>query len=557
MKKFLCMILSTLLLFTATACMDKQDSGKNPTPQDPSKIAEIIPTVYDNTEVNNVEETQAGDIDSWKAQVFTSNGGNNDGVTPNALIKSPWHTLSINDTIVPVYTARCGKGAHSFAWVDVATQKDDFILNVTLTMYRAFKKCVVLPQNKGVEVDINDKTFKAVITEYGSYTFTFATSSTAKVTNPEFAPLTIMVTEDKPLEIPKGYDVHYIEPGYHENAELIFTEENMVYYVKSGLHDISTINLPSDSILYLERGAYLKCKDRILPNGKNDTTTAIEIDTKDNVKVIGRGLLDMGECVGGSGKFKHVFKAIGSENVLLDGLTIINSNTWTITLYDCDTSTVSSNLLLSYRTYSDGIMMSECRSCVGRYNFVRTGDDGIEFKATGWGSAKNSVGSNCLYEYNDVWTDKGAAYGVIWENSRDMNNMKFKNNNVGFAQPVWKKTNNVLDCRLAHVDGSTWSNITFENIDIYHVYSPNVMMIEMREKGAILEGVTYKNINVNSTEFGVFAFGMHYSGGTGEIYDIKLININMCGKILTADDKADTTIFNNKATTWFNELTIS
>lgn len=553
MRKLLCAILSGLLLFTATACLDQ--GGNSSSQQDPSKIAEIIPTVYDNFEVKNVEDTLKGDIDSWKAQVFTSNGGNNDDVTTDTVIKSPWHTLSINGVSVPVYTARCGKGAHSFAWVDVATAKDDFILNVTLEMYRAFKKCVVLPLNKGVEVDIEDKAFTAVLVEYGSYTFTFATSPTAKVTNPELAPLTIMVTEEQPLEVPKGYDVHYIEAGFHENDELVFTEERMVYYVKSGLHDISTINLPSDSVLYLERGAYLKCKDRILPNGKNDNTTAIEIDCKDNVKVIGRGLLDMGECLGGDGKYKHVFKAKGCEDFLLDGLTIINSNTWTVTLYNCDKAVVSNNLLLSYRTYSDGIMMSECRSSVGRYNFVRTGDDGIEFKGTGWcGSA---VGSSCLYEYNDVWTDKGTAYGVVWESACDMNGMTFRNNNVGFAQPVWKTTNNVLDCRLGTNANTCWSNITFENIDIYHVYSPNVMMIEMRGTGAILEGVTYKNINVNSTEFGVFAFGMYYSGSTGQIYDIKMSGINMCGKILTAEDKTNETLIINKGGSWFGELTIS
>ena len=552
MKKFISIIMSLLLLFTVTACSNKKTGKK---PQDPNKIAQIVPVVYDNTEVKSVEETVAGDIDSWKAQVFTSNGGNNDDVTPNALIKSPWHTLKINETEVPVYTARCGKGAHSFAWVDVTTAKDDFYLNVELTMDKAYKKCVVLPLNKGVEVEITDKLFKAVLTQYGSYTFTFSSNPKAKVTNPELAPLTIMVTEEQVLEVPKGYDVEYVAPGFHETDELLFTEEGMVYYFKSGLHDISSINVPKDSIVYFERGTYLKCKDRVLDNGNNDTATAINVEYGDNAKVIGRGLLDMGECVGGDGKFKHVVKLKGAKNVLLEGLTIINSNTWTVTLYNVENAVVQNNLLLSYRTYSDGIMMSECKDSVGRYNFVRTGDDGIEFKGTGWGGS--AKGSNCLYEYNDVWTDKGTAYGVVWESACDMDGMTFRNNNVGFAQPVWKTTNNVLDCRLGTHADTSWSNITFENIDIYHVYSPNVMMIEMRGNGAILENVTYKNINVNSTEFGVFAFAMHYSGSTGSIYKINMQNVNMCGKILTAEDKTDPLYINNKGGSWFNEFTIS
>lgn len=548
MKKLLSIIVCIALIFTATAC------GEIDPPQDPDKIANIAPVVYDNQEIKTVDETEAGDIDSWRSQVFTSNGGNNDGVTPNSVIKSPWHTLSINDTEVPVYTARCGKGAHSFAWVDVTSAKDDFYLNVTLTTTRAYKKCVVLPLNKNVSAKISDRTVTATLTEYGSFTFTFSNKDNAKVTDPTLAPLTIMVTEETPLKVPTGYDVEYIEPGVHENDELVFTEEQMVYVMKTGLHDISTINLPSNSVLYMESGAYLKCRDRILPNGSNDKTTAIETSNTENVKIIGRGLLDMGECVGGDGKFKHVFKAKASLNLLLSGLTVINSNTWTITLYNCKNAVVSNNMLLSYRTYSDGIMMSECEDSVGRYNFVRTGDDGIEFKGTGWGGS--TVGKNCLYEYNDVWTDKGTAYGVVWESACDMMNMKFKNNNVGFAQPVWKTTNNVLDCRLGMVTETTWSNITFENIDIYHVFSPNVMMIEMRGEGAILENVTFKNINVNSTELAVFAFGMHHSGD-GEIYDIKMENINFCGKILTANDKQDSKLFNNKAGSWFSELKVS
>ncbi|HBF86196.1 MAG TPA: hypothetical protein DDW54_00795 [Clostridiales bacterium] len=547
MKKFLSGIVC-LALLSAAAC-----SSGDEKPQETGKLAEIAPVIYDNEEIKTVDKTEAGDIDSWKAQVFTPNGGNNDDAVPDSVIKSPWHTLVINGTEVPVYTARCGKGAHSFAWADVVTEKENFCLNVTLSTTKAYKKCEILPLGKNVSAKLNDKTVTAKITDYGSYTFTFASASDAKVTDPALAPITVMVTEETPLQIPRGYDVEYVEPGIHETGELRFTAEQTVYVIKSGLHDLSDINLPADSILYLERGAYLKCRDRLLPNGRHDTSTAIEIDGKDNVQITGRGLLDMGECVGGDGKFKHVFKAKNCKNMLLSGLTVVNSNTWTVTLYNCDESTVSNNLLLSYRTYSDGIMMSECRDCVGRYNFVRTGDDAIEFKGTGW--AGSAVGRNCLYEYNDVWTDKGTAYGVVWESACDMTNMKFRNNSVGFAQPKWKTTNNVLDCRLGTRTDTTWSDITFENIDIYHVISPNVMMIEMRGKGANLENVLYKNINVRSTDLSVFAFGMHCSG-EGKIVGVKMENVKFRNKILTSDDKRDTTLFNNKAGVWFDELTI-
>lgn len=553
MKKFLCVFSTAAIAFSLCGCKN-DDTGSGVTPQDPAKIATIAPTVYDNDEVKTVSQTDAGDIDSWKAEVFTSDGGNNDEGTSNTVIKSPWHTLTINGTAVPVYSARCGKGVHSFAWVDVTSAKDDFILNVTLEMNRAYKKCVVLPESRNVAVDISDKTFTSVITEYGSFTYTFATSADASVTNPEMAPLTIMVTEEEPLEIPAGYDVEYIEPGYHETGELEFTEEEMIYVMKAGLHEISSIKVPDNSLLYLERGAYLKCTDRQLANGSYDKNTAIHMEDCENAKILGRGLLDMGECKGGDNKYRHVVQAKRVENPIIRGLTIINANTWTMCLYNCDNALVENNLLLSYRTYSDGLMMSECRDSVGRYNFVRTGDDAIEFKGTGWGGL--AVGSNCVYEYNDCWTDKGSGYCLTWESYCDMENMVFRNNSVGFAQPVWKTMNNALDCRLGTQATTRWGDVLFQNIEIYHVISPNVMTVEMRGAGAILENITFENIKVNSTEYGVFAFSMSYSSTAGSIGNIKLKNVTIAGKKLTAADKSDKTLFRNNASSWFDELTV-
>ena len=88
----------------------------------------------------------------------------------------------------------------------------------------------------------------------------------------------------------------------------------------------------------------------------------------------------MGEVKGGDGKYKHVVNVSRCENAVIEGLTIINANTWTMCVYNCDNALMEYNLLLAYRTYSDGLCMSECVDSAGRYNFVRTGDDAIEFK---------------------------------------------------------------------------------------------------------------------------------------------------------------------------------
>ncbi len=553
LKKLLCLILGVCFMLPfITACKpDTPPETNTPTPK-----GTVIPTVYNTDVIVDADKTEAGDVEAWQAQVFTSKGGNNDFETPNAVIHSPWHTLKINGVDVPVYSARCGKGTHSFAWVDLADNKRDFCLEVELTMNKAHGKCVVLPESRGVEVTIEENKYTSYITEYGSFTYTFAKRATATVTDPTLSPLTIMVAEDKEFKAPNGYEVREIEPGYHETDSLEFTDEEVAYVFKAGLHEISNISIPSNSYLYIERGAYLKVTDRQYEDDSWNHDSALDIRDCENVQVYSRGLFDIGEVLGGDNKRKHVIGVVRSNDVTVEGLTIINANTWTMCFYNCENAVIERNLLLAYRTYSDGIMMSECVDSVGRYNFVRTGDDAIEFKGTGWNRRNINMGENCLYEYNDCWTDKGSGYCLTWESECDMTNMKFKNNSVGFAQPTWSSGNNALDCRLGTNANTTWGEVTFENIEIYHVISPQVIICQISGQGANLRNITFKDINVTSTEFGVKAFTMEFSAKGGSIENIVIDDFNFCGKMITAEDKDNPIVMSNKAGDFFEELTV-
>ena len=511
----------------------------------------LIPTVYDNPAVVTADETAAGSIGAWELEVYIPDGGgNNDMETENAVIKSPWHTLTVNGVEVPVYTARCAKSPHSFAWIDIRDGVEDFSLELTLTLSADQKnnKCVVLPESRGVEVVCENNTFTSTITETGE---------SAAVTDPDRVPLTVMVARETPLSVPEGYSVVEIEPGYHETDALEFVFGNTVYVMKAGLHEISSIGLPSNSMLYIERGAYLQVTDRQNADGSWNTKTAIHADDAENVTIISRGLLDCGKVLGGDNKHKHVFNAGRSQNIYVEGLTIINSNTWTMCFYSCDNAAAERNLLLGYRTYSDGIMMSECTNSAGRYNFVRTGDDAIEFKGTGWWGGESRVGENCVYEYNDLWTDKGAGYCLTWESTCEMRNMVFRHNSVGFAQPTWTDRNTALDCLLGTNSNVRWGDVTFSDIEIYHVISPNVINNQLQGEGAILDNILFENITVKSTEPGVFAYRMNFDAKGGSISGIRLKNYNFCGRILTADDKGDASIIRNQANQYFDDaLTI-
>ena len=517
--------------------------------KDYDNLADYIATEYDNEAVVEADETDAGDVLTWYAEVFS------DKATNNALIKSPYHTLKVNGKEVPVYSARAAKGVHSFAWLDIKDSPKEFMVKAEVTLNEAFAKCVMLPESRAVPLKVEGQTITSYLNKYDSFTYTFTEDATAEVTDPNFAPLTIMITPELDTEAPNGYETVEIEPGYHEDKELVFTQEETMYVMKEGLHEITEVRVPSNSILVLERGAYLQSSDRYDEKLGWNRQTPIHFDDIENSELRSRGLLDCGHQLGGDGKYKHVFNVGRSTDVRIEGLTVINANTWSMCFYNSDNVEIERNLLIGFRTYSDGIMMSECRNSVGRYNFVRTGDDAIEFKATGWGG-KND-GHDCLYEYNTVWTDKATAYGIIWESECNMSNMTFKNNSVGFAQPTWSGGNNALDCRLGTNPERRWGDVTFENIEIYHVISPNVIIIQVSGNGAIVDNIHYKNINVKSTEFGTYAFQMYYGAAGGSISNITIEDYTFCGKKLTAADKNDSTLFANKAMDFFDdELTI-
>ena len=569
MKKIFSLLLATVMTVGVfTSCSfgggaggsSNDSSAAKPQPQ-PPKPTTIQPISYYEDEIVTAEQTEAGSVEKWAREVVHDapvNGDINDNSPkPNSVIHSPWHTLKINGVDVPVYSARAAKGVHSWAWVDVTSNKNNFVLEVELTTTTAYEKCVVLPESAGVVATIDGNNYTARITEYGSFTFTFAKEAEAEHTDPTEAPITIMVTKEEEFKIPEGYNVVDVEPGRHEVNDLLFTEEYTVYVMKPGLHEIvGGISLPSNSNLYIEQGAYLKGLAFRDEQGKatNGSSLIGSADTY-NVHVRSRGLMDCGLLFGMPDKHKAPLNFSRVEEVSVEGLTVINSNNWSLCFYHCDGLEVNRNLLIGYRECSDGIMMSECVDSAGRYNFVRTGDDAIEFKGTGWGGGRE--GHDCIYEYNAVWTDKCTGYGIIWENSSPMRDMIFRHNSVGFALPTWSKGMPALNIRLG-VNGKTrWGDVTFEDIEIYHVVAPNVITVQVTGDGkntfgAICENILFKNITVHSVNSGVFLLRMDYNG-YGSIKNIQLENINFCGMKITEAHKNNNALFNNQAGDLFDK----
>jgi len=399
------------------------------------------------------------DMTVFYAETKQQNGSSWDNPRDYGFVPSVWHTLKINDVDVPVYSTRCGYGIHSFAYVDVDTDGDlDLEAEVTLWDLPSLKSAIILPEKRNQPVKISGKRYSFKITEYSDSTICFGRTKI----DPEYA-LTIYVAPERKAEVPQGMERVDINPGTYDDNDttvdipsLRDLDPGKFYYFKKGHYYVNSILFPDNAVIYFEPGVYMEFRQ------DDDKSCFGNAGTK--VTVLGRCLCDFSKLMGGDAKTKGAYNFSGLADSYLEGFLSINSNTWTMTYTNCDRVEICNNMLFGYRTYSDGIMLAGCTDSTVHHNFVRSGDDAIECKAT---SARVVEKNNLLYEYNTVWTDKANAYGAIYESNANITGVTFRHNSVGFAQSAWT---DFLGCFIVYLGtdyNAKWSDIHFEDSEVY------------------------------------------------------------------------------------------
>ena len=180
------------------------------------------------------------DIDAYKNEVSKPTGGKNNAPVENGIVLCPYYSLKVNGREIPVYTTRCTNGTHSFAWVDIKGAPENVLLNVELTTTKKYTAVAVLPEKAGVKATLNDKTVKATITDYGDYSFAFATDrlKTFRVNN---QPLTLIVAPESSPTVPEGYEYVEIEPGRYGYEDLVLKNSNTFYLFKKGEYEVRRV----------------------------------------------------------------------------------------------------------------------------------------------------------------------------------------------------------------------------------------------------------------------------------------------------------------------------
>lgn len=428
---------------------------------DEKKLSEFQTTDYEAGTV------AFDDMNTYEGEVRIGNDCNMEAVE-NGVIISPYLTCKVNGREVDVYASRCWWGAHSYSFIDVVSE-GDIALEVELTLAKSRKKVVVLPTYKGVEATMSGKVVKATITDTGSFSFAF--------NDEEDRGFTLIVKRAPKLEIPAGYTVKEFEPGTYTAEQTAFTEEHTVYYFKKGSYEIEGISLPSDSILY---GDYAQ----FAITGKGGV--ALESTNTSNVKVLGRFVFDFSGLSWSDGKNTYYFR--GVDDFVFSGITSISSTSWTFKFDGCKNGEITNLAMFGYRTFTDGVMISNGYNLKVTDSFMRTGDDAFEVKAT------SGPSDGIVFEDCHAWNDKAVAFGVIYEMSAEVKNITFNNCSVGFNMASWNETRAAASvCMCDYEKGLTNSNISFSNFEVY--YSSCAAMSLCIHSGS-LDNIRFENFDV-------------------------------------------------------------
>lgn len=251
------------------------------------------------------------------------------------------------------------------------------------------------------------------------------------------------------------------------------TDPNVIYF-DPGVHNVGEdFSIGSNKTVYLSGGAYV--------NGKFNNRNA------ENVKIIGRGILS-GENY--AHKTSHMIRFRECKNVLIEGITIINSPNFNISLRGSN-HTVRNVKMIGWYFNTDGVstgyngLVEDC--------FFKCNDDAVKLYFS------NMTVRDCV-----IWQmENGAPFQISWNMSSDNSNFHVENIDVIRVEHKWDNRNEAVFDAI-HGGRGHMSNYLFEDIRIenavwrlfYITIDKNDFANSSRGMGRI-SNLTFKNISVD------------------------------------------------------------
>lgn len=330
---------------------------------------------------------------------------------------------------------------------------------------------------------------------------------------------TILFTLDRPQYISVEFNGDRLN-NLHLFANPLETEtyigvSDSVMYFCRGVHQNfkdNTIKIPSNTIVYLAPGAIVKAK--------------LLVANAENVRIIGRGIID---------KQQRGIEVTDSKNVLIDGITVINPEHYTIFGGGTTGLTIKNLKSFSSRGWSDGIDLMCCNDVLIDNVFMRNSDDCIAIyghRWDWWGGSRNVTVVNSV-----LWADVAHPINVGGHGDPEsptgeiIENITFRNIDIlehdeddepyqgcmavdcgdkNFVRNILFediRVESIQEGRLFYVKvrfnekydkqpGSGINNVTFRNIT-YNGIGENLSLIEGQDNTRKVSGITFDNVIIN------------------------------------------------------------
>lgn len=474
-----------------------------------SKPIEEFKKGTSSTELPDYVDELSGD---W-FDAFVKNTNTQDAFN-QGVIKCPYYTASVTDSkgnTVDVYTYAVPYSrttTHSFGYVN--TDQDCFPLTVRVTANYPLESAFVIPEVFGIIATVKDNTVEFVVNDFDTFNVFFnGKFNTEK-------PFTLFVRENLNVEIPNGYKVVEFE---------------------AGVHFVSSLTITSNTVVYLHEGAYVVCLPHldwetayVNSHGNYVYTAMITFEGMKNVSIVGHGVFDY------SLLYRHERSTINaklSENIKVDGITMINAPSWTLVFTFCDNVHVKNVIGFGIKTNSDGIATCNSKNVLVEKSFLRSGDDLFEIKANATTTAVDTDVENVIYRDCQAWAEKTRCFGFIQETVANVRNVKFINCHSLVQNAVWKeKTGKESMGAFMILVGDTHnvSNVEFINCSSYlcagYVVNISVEKNEWTYDSTAdfgsLNDISFKNFSYYKEPEG---YDVYLGGNSSSIaYDIRLFN---------------------------------
>lgn len=321
-------------------------------------------------------------------------------------------------------------------------------------------------------------------------------------------------------EIYTGTEEHCINWTGKNNHDVFIKDARLIYF-GPGIHkpkDLPSgeIKIPSNTTVYLAPGAVVKAK--------------LCVDRAKNVRIIGRGIL--------ANPLRGV-EITYSKNVLVEGITMINPQHYTVFGGESSDITVRNIKSFSRHGWSDGIDLMCCRNVTIDNIFLRNSDDCIALynhRWWYWGGSRNIRISRAK-----LWADVAHPFNFgCHGDDRSRRGEVLRNVVVTDCDVLNEDGDGIFSVRCG--DKNRLEDIHFENIRIEEIergalFSLRVLFSEKynRAPGNSIRGVSFKDIHFTGNESHLIPSDITHYDSQRRVEGVTFENVTVNGRPFNPD----------------------